>query len=82
MYLHMPEVNKCCTQLFLFRLQLISYEITWSVHSFNGDYLSIPKCKGSCGYLFMKSCSFGCVQRDRYIVSVNTKQTPFMNTMK
>ena len=25
---------------------------TWSVHSFNGDYLSILKCTGSCGYLF------------------------------
>jgi len=25
---------------------------TWSVHSYNGDYLSIPKCTGSCGYLF------------------------------
>ena len=25
---------------------------TWSVHSFNGEYLSIPKCTGSCGYLF------------------------------
>ena len=25
---------------------------TWSVHSFNGDYLSIPKCTGSCEYLF------------------------------
>ena len=28
---------------------------TLSVHLFNGDYLSIPKCTGSCGYLFMKS---------------------------
>ena len=25
---------------------------TWSVHSFNGDYLSIPVDTGSCGYLF------------------------------
>ena len=25
---------------------------TWSVHSFNGDYLSIPDDTGSCGYLF------------------------------
>ena len=25
---------------------------TWSVHLFNGDYLSIPKCRGSYGYLF------------------------------
>ena len=25
---------------------------TWSVHSLNGDYLSIPKGTGSCGYLF------------------------------
>ena len=24
----------------------------WSVHSFNGDYLSIPEDTGSCGYLF------------------------------
>ena len=24
---------------------------TWSVHSFNGDYLSIPESTGSCGYL-------------------------------
>ena len=27
---------------------------TWSVHSFNGDYLSIYKCLGSCSF-FMKS---------------------------
>ena len=26
----------------------------WNVHSFNEDYLSIPKCTGSCGYLFHK----------------------------
>ena len=25
---------------------------TWSVHSFNGDYLSIPECTGSCEYIF------------------------------
>ena len=25
---------------------------TWSVHLFNGDYLSIPEGTGSCGYLF------------------------------
>ena len=25
---------------------------TWSVHSFNGDYLSIHKCTCSCGNLF------------------------------
>ena len=25
---------------------------TWSVHSFNGDYLFIPEGSGSCGYLF------------------------------
>ena len=25
---------------------------TLSVHFFNGDYLSIPKCTGRCGYLF------------------------------
>ena len=25
---------------------------TWSVHSFNADYLSIPEGTGSCGYLF------------------------------
>ena len=31
-------------------LQLISYKR--SVHSFNGDYLSIPKGTGSLGYLF------------------------------
>ena len=28
---------------------------TWSVHSSNGEYLSISKCTGRCGYLFMKS---------------------------
>ena len=28
---------------------------SWSVHSFNDDYLSIPEGTGSCGYLFMKS---------------------------
>ena len=26
----------------------------WSVHSFNGDYLSIPEGTGSCGYLFQE----------------------------
>ena len=25
---------------------------TWSVHAFNGDYLSIPEGTGSCEYLF------------------------------
>ena len=25
---------------------------TWSVHSFNGDYLAIPEGTGSCWYLF------------------------------
>ena len=25
---------------------------TWSVHLFNGDYLSIPEGTGSCVYLF------------------------------
>ena len=25
---------------------------SWSVHSFNGDYLSIPEGTGRCGYLF------------------------------
>ena len=35
---------------FSFDVQLISY--TWSVHSFDGDYSSIPKFTGSCGYLF------------------------------
>ena len=25
---------------------------TWSIHTFNVDYLSIPKCAVSCGYLF------------------------------
>ena len=25
---------------------------TWSVHSFNGDYLSVPEGTCSCGYLF------------------------------
>ena len=34
-------------------VHLISYKrCTWSVHSFNGDYLSIPESTGSCGYLF------------------------------
>ena len=34
-------------------IQLISLKGTWSVHSFNGDYLSIPEGTGSsCGYLF------------------------------
>ena len=28
---------------------------SWSVHSFNGDYLSIPECTGSYGNLFRKS---------------------------
>ena len=27
-------------------------KVTWSVHSFNGDYLSIPEGTGSCEYLF------------------------------
>ena len=31
-----------------FLLQMISYKR----YSFNGDYLSIPKCTGSSGYLF------------------------------
>ena len=31
---------------------------TWSEHSFNGDYLSIPKCTGSCGYLFLNFLNF------------------------
>ena len=48
--------KKC---LLLQYVQLISYlESTWSVHSFNGDYLSIPEGTGSCGYLFMKSPIF------------------------
>ena len=33
---------------------------TWSVHSFNGDYLSIPEGTGSCEYLFMKSPVLKC----------------------
>ena len=35
-------------------IQLISYKryLDRSVHSFNGDYLSIPECTGSCGNLF------------------------------
>ena len=32
------------------QLKLISNK--GSVHSFNGDYLSIPEGTGSCGYLF------------------------------
>ena len=27
-------------------------KVTWSVHSFNGDYQSILESTGSCGYLF------------------------------
>ena len=36
-------------------LQLISYMYikgTWSLHSFKGDYLSIPEGTSSCWYLF------------------------------
>ena len=29
----------------------IAQNSTWSVHSFNGDYLSFPESTGSCGYL-------------------------------
>ena len=30
------------------QVQLISYKRYLSVYSFNGDYLSFPKCTGSC----------------------------------
>ena len=33
-------------------IQLISYKRYWSVHSLNGDYLSIPEGTVSGGYLF------------------------------
>ena len=35
-----------------FMYSLFHIKGTWSVHSFNGDYLSIPEGTGSCGYLF------------------------------
>ena len=35
-----------------FRYSWFHIKGTWSVHSFNGDYLSIPEGTGSCGYLF------------------------------
>ena len=42
-------------------VQLISFKGTWSVHSFYGDYLSIPKSgQGAVGTFFMKS-PVGCV---------------------
>ena len=31
---------------------------TWSVHSFNEGYISIPWCTGSCGYLFHETPCF------------------------
>ena len=39
---------------FINRIQVRFYgtDCTWSVNSFIGDYISIPKCTGSCGYLF------------------------------
>ena len=44
-------------QLQITGLRLLSYSWfhikgTWSVHSFNADYLSIPEGTSSCGYLF------------------------------
>ena len=46
-------------KIWLTKLQLsegtyswIHIKDTWSVHLFNGDYLSIPEGTGSCGYLF------------------------------
>ena len=35
----------------IINIQLISYKM-YFIHSFNGEYLSFPKCTGSCGYLF------------------------------
>ena len=34
------------------RYSLFHMKATWSVHSFNGNYLSIPDGTGSCEYLF------------------------------
>ena len=46
-------------------IQLISYiKGTISVHSFNGDYLSISKYTGSCEYLFHKIPSIIIIIRD------------------
>ena len=39
---------------FCFKYTRFHIKGTWSVHSFNGDYLSIPKGIGSRGYLFHK----------------------------
>ena len=39
---------------------LFIYKVHWSVHSFNGEYLSIPKCTGSCEYLFREIPSIIC----------------------
>ena len=40
------------TQALTLKYCLFHIKGTWSVHSFNGDYLSIPGGTGSCGYLF------------------------------
>ena len=37
-------------------------EGTWSVNSFNRDYLSIPEGTSSCEYLFMKSPVFAAIE--------------------
>ena len=41
-------VNKSNPNLQCFRHHIL----IWSVHLFNGDYLSIPEGTGSCGYFF------------------------------
>ena len=50
-------IRGVCCVMSNFVHQSFSYSLfhikgTWSVHSFNGDYLSIPEDTGSCGYLF------------------------------
>ena len=36
------------TSVCIYVVQLIHIKGTWSVHLFNGDYLSIPETTGSC----------------------------------
>ena len=47
--------TKSTWRVFIYRLRLYSWfhkKGTLSVHSFNGEYLSISEGTGSCGYLF------------------------------
>ena len=54
-YISVIYNRKADTYMYIWKVTLYSWfhiKGTWSVHSFNGDYLSISEGTGSCGYLF------------------------------